>query len=97
MVALSRTRIPPLQRSHHLGVMRLINCATLQFEEFIGKNIPPYWILSHTWETYEISYKEYCGLGDPRLKPGPQAEKILKTCDIATEEGYNYVCKCILA
>ncbi|KAF2441695.1 hypothetical protein P171DRAFT_393149 [Karstenula rhodostoma CBS 690.94] len=31
--------------------MRLINCKTLGFEEFIGKHIPPYMILSHTWET----------------------------------------------
>lgn len=75
--------------------MRLINCATLKFEEFIGKNIPPYAILSHTWETYEISYKEYNELGNPRLKPGPQAEKIVKTCDIASQEGFSYVCESV--
>ena len=75
--------------------MRLINCATLRFEEFVGKNIPPYAILSHTWETYEISYKEYIELGDPRLKPEPPAEKIVKTCDIASQAGYHYVCKSV--
>lgn len=73
--------------------MRLINCETLQFEEFIGKNIPPYAILSHTWEIYEISYKEYNELGDPRLKAGPQADKIVKTCDIASQAGFKYVCE----
>lgn len=76
--------------------MRLINCATLKFEEFFGKNIPPYAILSHTWETYEISYKEYDSLGDLRLKPGPQAEKIVKTCDVAIQNGYHYVCRSTL-
>ncbi|KAK7181529.1 hypothetical protein DPSP01_008925 [Paraphaeosphaeria sporulosa] len=71
--------------------MRLINCATLGFEEFIGKQVPPYLILSHTWETYEISYKDYCNIDDLRQESGLHVEKILKTCDIAKEKGYEYV------
>ncbi|KAF1975941.1 hypothetical protein BU23DRAFT_631202 [Bimuria novae-zelandiae CBS 107.79] len=73
-----------------IAVMRLINCASLKFEEFIGSKISSYLILSHTWETYEISYKDYCGIDDLRLKAGPQVEKILRTCDVATRKGYRY-------
>lgn len=73
--------------------MRLINCATLGFEDFIGKNVPPYVILSHTWGAYEISYKDYCDTKDLRQMTGPQAEKILMTCDIAVSKGYQYVCE----
>ncbi|KAJ4294576.1 hypothetical protein N0V90_008267 [Kalmusia sp. IMI 367209] len=69
--------------------MRLINCTTLQFEEFFGKLIPRYAVLSHTWEKHEISYKDYYGVDELKLKPG--AQKIFKTCDIATQNGYNYV------
>ncbi|KAK0655719.1 hypothetical protein B0T16DRAFT_424448 [Cercophora newfieldiana] len=54
--------------------MRLINTATLQFEEFIRQNIPEYAILSHTWEEEEVSF----------------ADIILKTCEIAQSEGHGY-------
>ncbi|KAF2690724.1 HET-domain-containing protein [Lentithecium fluviatile CBS 122367] len=69
--------------------MRLINCTTLEFEEFVGKQRPPYAILSHTWETHEISFNDYCGVEELRLKPG--SGKILKTCEITLQMGYNYV------
>ncbi|KAF2116800.1 heterokaryon incompatibility protein-domain-containing protein [Lophiotrema nucula] len=42
--------------------MRLINTRTHRLEEFIGQNIPPYAILSHTWEDDEVSYQQYCAL-----------------------------------
>ncbi|KAF2256582.1 hypothetical protein BU26DRAFT_513392 [Trematosphaeria pertusa] len=69
--------------------MRLINCVTLQFEEFIGKQIPPYAILSHTWEAHEISFNDYCGVEELRQKLG--SEKIFKTCELARNDGYAWV------
>jgi hypothetical protein len=38
--------------------MRLLNATSLLFEEFLGKNIPEYAILSHTWEDEEVSFKD---------------------------------------
>jgi hypothetical protein len=69
--------------------MRLINCTTLAFEEFIGKHKPQYAILSHTWEAHEISFKDYCDVDELKLKPG--SAKILTTCETALKMGYNYV------
>jgi hypothetical protein len=34
--------------------MRLLNTASITLREFIGGGIPPYAILSHTWETEEV-------------------------------------------
>jgi hypothetical protein len=38
--------------------MRLLNARTLQVEEFIGTDIPPYAILSHTWTDDEVSFQD---------------------------------------
>jgi hypothetical protein len=38
--------------------MRLINIDSLQLEEFVGHDVPPYAILSHTWGADEISFQE---------------------------------------
>jgi hypothetical protein len=38
--------------------MRLINTSTGLFEDFIGRNLPKYAILSHTWEEEEVSFKD---------------------------------------
>ncbi|KAM7218546.1 hypothetical protein V8F06_006150 [Rhypophila decipiens] len=42
--------------------MRLINIHTQQLQEFLSEKIPPYYILSHTWENDEISYQDYTWL-----------------------------------
>ena len=39
--------------------MRLVNVHTLTLEDFTGKHIPPYCILSHRWGDEEVSYKEF--------------------------------------
>jgi hypothetical protein len=38
--------------------MRLINANTRLLEEFIGRDIPKYAILSHTWKIEEVSFKD---------------------------------------
>ncbi|KAF2113701.1 hypothetical protein BDV96DRAFT_578251 [Lophiotrema nucula] len=67
--------------------MRLINCKTLELEEFIGPT-PYYAILSHTWEKHELSYKDYVSPGPLHLKNG--SSKILKTCEVALGDGLLY-------
>ncbi|KAK3352767.1 hypothetical protein B0T25DRAFT_192359 [Lasiosphaeria hispida] len=39
--------------------MRLINIDTMKMEEFFGREVPHYIILSHTWGPDEISYQDY--------------------------------------
>jgi hypothetical protein len=67
--------------------MRLINTSSGAFEEFIGRNIPEYAILSHTWEEEEVSYQDYVG-GTCSHKKG--YEKIRKTLELANQSGLPY-------
>lgn len=69
--------------------MRLINTSTRNFEEFLGRNIPNYAILSHTWEEEEVSYDDY--MAGKHLKNDMKGfAKIDKTCQLAAEEGIRY-------
>ena len=38
--------------------MKLINVETLLLEDFIGSNVPPYAILSHTWGDDEVTLQD---------------------------------------
>ncbi|KUJ12551.1 HET-domain-containing protein [Mollisia scopiformis] len=67
--------------------MRLINTVTGAFEEFIGDNIPPYAILSHTWEGREVSFKD---TSDPSCKHQKAYHKIEKTCQLAAQRDIKY-------
>ncbi|KAI1876067.1 uncharacterized protein JN550_001563 [Neoarthrinium moseri] len=66
--------------------MRLINVRTLVIQEFV-QNIPPYAILSHTWEEGEVSYEEFHKLA-AKKKPGYL--KISRFCHEACQQGYDY-------
>ncbi|KAF2662203.1 HET-domain-containing protein [Lophiostoma macrostomum CBS 122681] len=68
--------------------MRLIKCSTLEFVEFVGADIPPYAILSHTWNEEEISYARYGPTEELKQKKGGQ--KILRTCKLALRDRYEY-------
>lgn len=58
--------------------MRLLNVHSLQLEEFTGRNIPRYCILSHRWGEEEVSYKEFRkGL----IEDGEGYGKITKFCE----------------
>ena len=39
--------------------MRLLNVHTLELEDFTGREVPNYCILSHRWGNDEVSYKEF--------------------------------------
>ncbi|KAI1356160.1 heterokaryon incompatibility protein-domain-containing protein [Xylaria sp. FL0043] len=72
--------------------MRLIQCHTLELQEFSGPRIPPYAILSHTWQDGEITFAEFLH----GVKGGENAaangwRKITQTCKLAIAEGYEYV------
>ncbi|KAH8596094.1 heterokaryon incompatibility protein-domain-containing protein, partial [Bisporella sp. PMI_857] len=66
--------------------MRLINCLTMQLEEFFGNKIPAYAILSHTWEEEEVTYQDF--LAGVTSKKG--WIKIKQICERAKEGKYLY-------
>jgi hypothetical protein len=67
--------------------MRLINTATLEFEEFFGYGIPEYAILSHRWEGGEVLFKE---LHSPAARKKKGYWKIRDFCDQVRSQGYGY-------
>jgi hypothetical protein len=67
--------------------MRLINTSTGVLETFLSRNIPPYAILSHTWEDEEVSFTQMCQPGTQNLKG---FAKIEGTCKLAAKEGFKY-------
>ncbi|KAI1113282.1 HET-domain-containing protein [Nemania sp. NC0429] len=76
--------------------MRLINTQTQELTEFFH-NVPPYAILSHTWEKEEVTFQEYV------LATGPEARrhthirrkagfsKIIGACQRARHDGLKYL------
>jgi hypothetical protein len=64
--------------------MRLINTLTLRLEEFFGKRVPPYAILSHRWEEEEITFQ------DMKAGGGAHNSKIAGCCRRAREDGWGY-------
>jgi len=68
--------------------MRLLNTSTGLPEEFIGTNIPPYAILSHTWGQEEVSHKDMTT--DPSYRSMKGYEKILMTCQLAKADELQY-------
>jgi hypothetical protein len=75
--------------------MRLLNTKTFKIEEYYGRDVPKYAILSHTWGREEISFADY---HDPkytsiswntRLKAGWR--KIKNTCEQAARQKLNHV------
>lgn len=67
--------------------MRLIHTTTLQLHDFFGSTIPPYVILSHTWEEGEVSFLDM-QTEATRNKPG--FAKIEGCCTKAREDGFDY-------
>ena len=67
--------------------MRLLNTKDLEFEEFEGKDIPFYAILSHRWGEGEITFRDMDS-GSARKKSG--YEKVRRTCERARADGFDY-------
>ncbi|KAK1758890.1 heterokaryon incompatibility protein-domain-containing protein, partial [Echria macrotheca] len=68
--------------------MHLLNVRTRRIEEFYGKTIPKYAILSHTWGRHEISFQAMQSYG-ARYKRWPR--KLSGLCMQAAADGIDYV------
>jgi hypothetical protein len=67
--------------------MKLINTLTMSLEEFYGKAIPKYAILSHRWEDEEVLYQDMAST-DRTKKRGWQ--KVQGCCKQALDDGWKY-------
>ncbi|KEF63732.1 uncharacterized protein A1O9_01710 [Exophiala aquamarina CBS 119918] len=70
--------------------MRLLNTLTLELVEFFESDIPEYAILSHTWESEEIAFKEMKGRS-PTCQQKKGYQKIQSACAYANKNGYQYI------
>ncbi|UKZ72424.1 hypothetical protein TrVFT333_000053 [Trichoderma virens FT-333] len=69
--------------------MRLLSTENLQFFEFYGNDAPQYAILSHRWESDEISYQD---MHDTKKHENKQGfRKISQFRQLALRDGYKYV------
>jgi len=72
------------------NIMRLINVNTLEIEEFVGTGfIPPYAILSHTWETEEVTFQDWRDMSRASTKGG--YTKICLACHQAIKADLEYL------
>ena len=69
--------------------MRLIHTETLALAKFFGDQIPPYVILSHTWQEEEAIFHDWADLELASRKKG--YTKIIHTCRVPNRQGYDYV------
>lgn len=65
--------------------MRLLNATTLNLDEFFDE-VPPYAILSHTWEAEEVGFQD---LADPDKKTLQGFAKIRGCCAQALRDGHD--------
>ena len=68
--------------------MRLLHSTLLKLVEFMERDLPPYAILSHTWEMEEVSFQEMQS-GDAESRKG--YSKIEGCCKVAAAWGFEYV------
>jgi hypothetical protein len=69
--------------------MRLINAETERLEEFLGQDIPPYMILSHTWGEGEVLFDDLTDSAHAATKAA--YPKIRETCRLAREKSLPFV------
>jgi Heterokaryon incompatibility protein (HET). len=68
--------------------MRLLNTETLQVKEFFGF-LPPYAILSHTWEKEEVLFSDMQNVSLAHQKAG--FVKLQAACQLALKQGYHWI------
>ncbi|KAF2766191.1 HET-domain-containing protein [Teratosphaeria nubilosa] len=69
--------------------MHLLDAKTRQLKYFVGRNIPPYAILSHTWGDGEVSMHDL--LHDPHVESKQGFAKIHATCKQALNDALEWV------
>ncbi|KAK4191010.1 heterokaryon incompatibility protein-domain-containing protein [Podospora australis] len=71
--------------------MRLLNAKNLTFFEFVAEETRPrYAILSHTWEQDEATFQDMLALS-PSLHSKAGYKKIVKCCQVAVDDGFEWV------
>jgi hypothetical protein len=68
--------------------MRLLNTTTGELEEFFESNRPPYAILSHTWGSDEVTFKQ---LQEPNIRHRAGYRKVRHTLAQALKDGLTHV------
>ncbi|KAH6893608.1 heterokaryon incompatibility protein-domain-containing protein [Thelonectria olida] len=68
--------------------MRLLNSASFEVAEFVGDDIPPYAILSHTWDFEEVTLSHMLHQDYDRLKGFTKLEAC---CAQAAQDGLSWV------
>ncbi|KAK3681095.1 hypothetical protein B0T22DRAFT_485657 [Podospora appendiculata] len=82
--------------------MRLLNTQTLRLEEFFEADLPPYAILSHTWEKEEVLLPDMVDLAKARQKASPAAPKLSEAINSMyrwyqrSRVCYAYLCDVVL-
>jgi hypothetical protein len=69
--------------------MRLLDSASIKLHEFIGRGIPKYVILSHTWGQEEVTFQDFQDLEKAKKKRGFQ--KLERCCRRAQSDGFQWV------
>lgn len=76
-----------LNRETTESTMRLIDTNTLVMSEFYGDNIPPYAILSHRWDTEEVTFQDMtAGMAPEKMGHS----KISGCCEKARRDGWKF-------
>ncbi|KAL7907009.1 heterokaryon incompatibility domain-containing protein [Trichoderma velutinum] len=70
--------------------MRLLCAKTQKLTEFIGDTIPPYAILSHTWEAEEITFQDITD-GHSYRESKKGWAKVIKCCQQAIKDEFEFV------
>ncbi|KAI0376938.1 HET-domain-containing protein [Hypomontagnella monticulosa] len=70
--------------------MRLLNAKTKKVREFLGVEVPPYAILSHTWGANEVTFADIQGTW-PSYRRRESWKKIEWCCREALEDDLEYV------
>ncbi|KAH8900806.1 HET-domain-containing protein [Thozetella sp. PMI_491] len=68
--------------------MRLLDTRTIQLTEFPPNQIPPYAVLSHTWDDEEVSLQDVLDEGASEKRG---YVKVAHSCAQALRDGYNYI------
>lgn len=71
--------------------MRLLHTAKMKLESFIGQEIPPYAILSHTWESEEVLFEDIKDPNTPHPTHKLGFQKIKDSCERAAKAGFNWI------
>lgn len=72
--------------------MRLLNTQTWEMKEFISEDqVPPYAILSHTWDDEEVTFQQWEARAQADITHLQGYKKIKTFCIKAAENGFQWV------